>query len=322
MNENIAGLPNSTEGRARTSSPQKDKLLGEFVHLEDTKTSSTSHGFSPAAETQIPSLQLKGRESFKLPPNPRMQACQPLEQILHNDKHGVVKLAVKKPSVPVNDVVILSDDEGEESNLTDPGKLKPVSGKHVAAAEQRGSPANCITDPLQETPVSNAAVVGEENTSLLPESARSLASSSSECTKDESNRDTRIVHGSSEKDLLSEGFSVIKETGECSLANAVSTLQSPQQCGCNKQNNEDSQKTIIKDADSRLADNVQTVSGSPSSMQNNLDKYFRQKGPRIAKVIRRINCNVEPLEYGVVQSGKCWSDNRSIYPKGMMCVAI
>lgn len=55
-------------------------------------------------------------------------------------------------------------------------------------------------------------------------------------------------------------------------------------------------------------DNVEIASSS----QNNL----RHKGPRIAKVVRRLNCNVELLEFGVPQSGKSWCDNRAIYPKG------
>ncbi|KAK1409754.1 hypothetical protein QVD17_36283 [Tagetes erecta] len=53
-----------------------------------------------------------------------------------------------------------------------------------------------------------------------------------------------------------------------------------------------------------------------NNTQTNPNKPIRQKGPRIAKVVRRINCNVEPLEFGVVQSGKLWCDNRAIYPKG------
>ncbi|GAB2277626.1 hypothetical protein Dimus_012334 [Dionaea muscipula] len=48
-----------------------------------------------------------------------------------------------------------------------------------------------------------------------------------------------------------------------------------------------------------------------------LDKYYRQKGPCIAKVVRRtIDCNVELLECGVVLSGKLWSTSQAIFPKG------
>ncbi|KAI3705304.1 hypothetical protein L1987_75539 [Smallanthus sonchifolius] len=53
-----------------------------------------------------------------------------------------------------------------------------------------------------------------------------------------------------------------------------------------------------------------------NNTQTKPDRPIRQKGPRIAKVVRRINCNVEALEFGVVQSGKLWCDSRAIYPKG------
>lgn len=58
-------------------------------------------------------------------------------------------------------------------------------------------------------------------------------------------------------------------------------------------------------------------SGQGNNTQTNSGKQKGpQKGPRMAKVVRRISCNVEPLEYGVVQAGKLWCDNRAIYPKG------
>ncbi|KAI3915667.1 hypothetical protein MKX01_015492 [Papaver californicum] len=56
--------------------------------------------------------------------------------------------------------------------------------------------------------------------------------------------------------------------------------------------------------------------GPPSCISNNLDRYYRQKGPRIAKVVRKINCNAELLEIGVVQSANLWSSCKAIYPKG------
>ncbi|KAJ9545932.1 hypothetical protein OSB04_025639, partial [Centaurea solstitialis] len=56
--------------------------------------------------------------------------------------------------------------------------------------------------------------------------------------------------------------------------------------------------------------------GVASASGNNLEKCRRQKGPRIAKVVRKLSCNVELLEFGVPRSGKSWCDNRVIYPKG------
>nr|KJB82295.1 hypothetical protein B456_013G187600 [Gossypium raimondii] len=63
-------------------------------------------------------------------------------------------------------------------------------------------------------------------------------------------------------------------------------------------------------------DNARSNVGAPTCSQNNLDRNFRQKGPRIAKVVRRINCNVEPLKFGVALSGKLWCNSQAIFPKG------
>lgn len=38
---------------------------------------------------------------------------------------------------------------------------------------------------------------------------------------------------------------------------------------------------------------------------------------RMVEVVHKINCNVKPLEYGVVMSGKLWSSSQSIFPKGL-----
>lgn len=89
----------------------------------------------------------------------------------------------------------------------------------------------------------------------------------------------------------------------------------PQQCGIVNPNDEDK---MGANATLNPVDNARIMAGSPSCSQNNLDRYFRQKGPRIAKVVRRINCNVEPLEFGVVLSGKLWCNSQAIFPKGML----
>ncbi|KAG4167000.1 hypothetical protein ERO13_A13G167600v2 [Gossypium hirsutum] len=63
-------------------------------------------------------------------------------------------------------------------------------------------------------------------------------------------------------------------------------------------------------------DNARSNVGGPTCSENNLDRNFRQKGPRIAKVVRRINCNVEPLKFGVVLPRKLWCNSQAIFPKG------
>ncbi|KAI3793592.1 hypothetical protein L1987_36212 [Smallanthus sonchifolius] len=73
---------------------------------------------------------------------------------------------------------------------------------------------------------------------------------------------------------------------------------------------------IPEDKDNTVIIGLYANSRPGNNTQTNPDRHSRQKGPRIAKVVRRINCNVESLEFGVVQSGKLWCDSRAIYPKG------
>ncbi|KAL6503710.1 hypothetical protein OROGR_025633 [Orobanche gracilis] len=79
---------------------------------------------------------------------------------------------------------------------------------------------------------------------------------------------------------------------------------------------EDTLKKLEEDAEFRSIDSMATVSSPSGIHPHNLDRYYLQKGPRIAKVVRRINCNVEPLDFGAVRAGKLWCDRRAIYPKG------
>ncbi|XP_024990790.1 putative lysine-specific demethylase JMJ16 isoform X1 [Cynara cardunculus var. scolymus] len=126
-------------------------------------------------------------------------------------------------------------------------------------------------------------------------------------------------HGVFSKDAnpeKSHDLSSTKETGRFNGENPSGPLQETPQCGSGMQKNEERQKTNALDLNSRSTDNARIASGNPSCIQNSLDRYYRQKGPRVAKVVRRINCNVEPLEFGAVQSGHSWCDNRAIYPRG------
>lgn len=53
------------------------------------------------------------------------------------------------------------------------------------------------------------------------------------------------------------------------------------------------------------------------ALENHSRNGVAQKGPRIANVVHRFKCSVEPMEIGVVLSGKLWSSSQSIFPKGL-----
>ncbi|XP_031482471.1 lysine-specific demethylase JMJ18-like isoform X1 [Nymphaea colorata] len=57
------------------------------------------------------------------------------------------------------------------------------------------------------------------------------------------------------------------------------------------------------------------VSSTESSVKPNLGRNC-ESGPQIAKVVRNLNCEVEPLDFGLVVPGKAWCNKYAIFPKG------
>ncbi|KAJ0966496.1 hypothetical protein J5N97_023413 [Dioscorea zingiberensis] len=65
-----------------------------------------------------------------------------------------------------------------------------------------------------------------------------------------------------------------------------------------------------------LSEGKESESSSTSSPSSLHRSGHLEKGPCMAKVVHGINCNVQPLEYGVVLAGKLWSSSQAIFPKG------
>ncbi|KAL5055288.1 hypothetical protein RYX36_035970 [Vicia faba] len=97
------------------------------------------------------------------------------------------------------------------------------------------------------------------------------------------------------------------EAGDHSLESSeVRPPLKPQPSGTIKAKSEDNHEKLGGCSTSNVADNARAINGNVSCGPNN----YRQKGPRIAKVVRRINCNFEPLEFGIVFSGKSGAEFR------------
>lgn len=260
---------------------------------------------------------------------------------------------VKKPSVLKHDnVILLSDDECDEpKKLVSKKEQETSSEKHLglserlAGSDDKPSLCNSNKDSILATPNTDAAVIGEKDVSSLIDAERNNCSSHSMHMKDGDNGSFGPLLGSNPSNMSylvgstsvevggqSQDSSTTRETSEHDMVNSGSYPQNPQPSGGGSPNNKDthekmeinatsnsvdniSEKVGIN-ATSNLVDNVRTITGNPSCTSNNLDRYFRQKGPRIAKVVRRINCNVEPLEFGFVLSGKSWCNSQAIFPKG------
>ncbi|KAL6989074.1 hypothetical protein U1Q18_014825 [Sarracenia purpurea var. burkii] len=268
---------------------KKQMPFQNVLESEDMKAPSASLKSSHEIKGSNCDAQIKNEGPFHFAPNLRTPVCQlSQEDMSFADNLAAEKLEVKKPSFSGSDnIILLSDDECEESNTQSLGSVKETSAKH--------------TEHSQRHLGTNAAVICEEEENLLPDAERKNYTSTSDSVNGGAlGKDEKLLGFNSENlsshrvslgtDFIKnvQDFSDPRETGDCNMTNEGV----------------------------RLAGEVQSASGSPSSTQNNLDRYFRQKGPRIAKVVRRINCNVEPLEYGVVHSGKLWCDNRAIFPKG------
>lgn len=112
-------------------------------------------------------------------------------------------------------------------------------------------------------------------------------------------------------------FLAVQELCGSSATDIVNHLQLPELSGNEKPKDESKAGKPELNSHLNLMDRGKPVT-SPSCSLNSLDTCNSlQRGPCMAKVVQRINCTVEPLEYGVVFCGKLWSTSRAIFPKGI-----
>ncbi|XP_010553772.1 PREDICTED: putative lysine-specific demethylase JMJ16 isoform X2 [Tarenaya hassleriana] len=120
-----------------------------------------------------------------------------------------------------------------------------------------------------------------------------------------------------DKDLAREASgSIATSTGQRETDSVLDVRRNIGNHGCGNRNSNDRVKNTGVLAISDAVDGARSNTCLPCSRNNSPDRFIRQKGPRIAKVVRRINCNVEPLAFGSVLPGKSWCSSRTIFPKG------
>lgn len=277
---------------------QKNKPHGELVSFEKKLSLAVQNSLHGVKETNN-SFQKRSEGSSKLLPGKQTQVGQISQECSLSNKTLCTDKPEVKTSIPRDDeVIVLSDDETEKPKITVLGRAKDAPEKCKVG------PSRSSLVPISTVSTSNSTISGERiNSSYVPC-----------CIK------TENAQGETSHALQSHSFHDIVPSNVDANKNveghqrADSQLQHLQPCE-SKPNNEDIPKKMDVDGKSRSMDSAQSLL-SPS--QNNSDRYFRQKGPRIAKVVRRINCNVEALNYGVIQPGNLWCDTRAIYPKGMI----
>ncbi|KAJ6858236.1 lysine-specific demethylase JMJ16 [Populus alba x Populus x berolinensis] len=310
---------------------EEEKKPPEDIPSKDARASAVSHSSFQVIEKENDNFKLNQKGSSLLSTNLRTLACQ-LSQEDPSYTAGLAseKCERKKPSTLCNDnIILLSDDEGDELKPISERAKENVSVNHSSLSEKlsisHDRSCNDNKDSILTFAVINGAVKSEKNVSLFLFPDENNSPSGPLQVKDGYNQDGGKVLGFNQSNGFChagpstagfgrniQNFSSNRDAGKDNrMANAGS--QQPQPCGSGKPNIEDE---MGANATSTSVDNSRIMAGSPSSSQNNLDRYYRQKGPRIAKVVRRINCNVEPLEFGVVLSGKSWCNNQAIFPKG------
>ncbi|ESQ36018.1 hypothetical protein EUTSA_v10006592mg [Eutrema salsugineum] len=293
---------------------QAAALSGEDLQLKATSREDIRKGLEKASKLSDVDLLLKDKDEQLTPSQymepvkeeavydssvSKLSVFQPSEgSMLHSVKAAKSASGKKNSQSLPNDVILLSDDEHDIPRKRGSVKRDAVSSrKHL---ELRDRTTHVLA--LEAANKISAPNCGRERGSL-PDTRNTITSATN---------DQRATGG----DVPSSALHAEVKAVANGLAQDI--------CNRMEANNHSGGKpTICKSKNSGglaildVVDGARSNSGTPSCSQNNSpDRFIRQKGPRIAKVVRRINCNVEPLSYGCVLSGKSWCNRRAIFPKG------
>ncbi|KAJ9185794.1 hypothetical protein P3X46_005385 [Hevea brasiliensis] len=328
------------KGTTREITLTSMKIFGETYSVEKktpseegTETSSMSCSSFQATENQN-HYSKSNEESVLSSINLRTAVCQlSREDMSYAGDLASSERGMKKPSTLGHDNISLrSDEEGDEPKESVVERATEISlAKHSEFSKRSSSsdddPCNDNKDSILIAPVTDAAVISKNDVSSSPDpdGQRNNCIFDLVKVKDDQIQHSKIVLASNAADsschagCTSAGCgknvqqsSNMRETSKDQNM-AIARCPQPQHCGIANPNDEDK---MGANATSNPVDNSRTMAGSPSCSQNNLDRYFRQRGPRIAKVVRRINCNAEPLAFGVIHPGKLWCNSQAIFPKG------
>ncbi|KAM6577114.1 hypothetical protein CsatB_028951 [Cannabis sativa] len=303
------------KGATLSSKPSKDTQLSSTVSSSAHEITLPSNGSS----------RLKKEVTIDLTSNGKTSVCQLSQEDTSYATHLVEgKSSVKKNLVLKHDgVILLSDDECDDVKKPSSDREKETCAtkhpKHfegliVADEKMKMNSCDLSNDPKLSTPVTDAVVKVEKVDCSLPHGKGSNFSSCSIQGKDEPQGNSNQVKSSRlNLDIGSLGpecGSILAPSNICeSKAHNITIVR-------NHSQNPLPTSSGKSDGVTSSAEIARSFNGNASSSQNNLDRHYRQKGPRIAKVVRRINCMVEPLEYGAVLSGKSWCNSQAIFPKG------
>lgn len=272
---------------------------------------------------------LKKEESIVLPVNSRNPVCQLSKE---DTSYAVALLAAeelgaKKSSLVQHDnVILLSDDEGDETQKPVPVKERKISSEKLSCGlggcDYKTSLSDYYREPIFTASLVEVPVMGDNKDGNSAEGIRNNCLPYPMHVRHGDGKSNEALLGSN-RHMVCHVDSTIVELGRKAQESSTTREviddrdpRNPQPSGGRSPNDEKKHEKMGISATSNSVDNIRPITGNPSCTSNNLDRNFRQKGPRIAKVVRRINCNVEPLQFGVVLSGKSWCNSQAIFPKG------
>ncbi|XP_062084398.1 putative lysine-specific demethylase JMJ16 [Humulus lupulus] len=301
------------------NSSDRNKIVkGATLPSKDTQLSST-------VSSSAHEIMLKREVTIDLASSGRTSICQLSQEDTSYDIQLVEgKSTVKKNLAMKREcVIVLSDDEGGDVKKPSSDREKetcatkhPELSEGLIVADEKMNSFDLSKDPNLSTPVIDAVIKVEKVDCSLPNGKGSNFSSCSTQGKDEPQGNSDQVESSPLKLSLNIG-SLGPECGSVLAPSTISESNARNITGVrNDSPNLLPSSSGKSDGGTSSAEIARSFNGNASSSQNNLDRSYRQKGPRIAKVVRRINCMVEPLEFGAVLSGKSWCNSQAIFPKG------
>uniref|UniRef100_A0A1D1Y1R8 Putative lysine-specific demethylase JMJ14 n=1 Tax=Anthurium amnicola TaxID=1678845 RepID=A0A1D1Y1R8_9ARAE len=238
---------------------------------------------------------------------------------------------------------LLIDNDGEKALQflrkinEEPIDKCPEGFDWMMGCNNKVTPSNCEKDQVLETPQTDASDMDDAhiNSATLVENVAKISGPHGEvkdlgkyetCGEVNSLLTNQSLAKASSQSIISsdkpssllvnhiEDFLTSNQVGDGNCSNFGTSFQPPQSHGSvNICDGKDGKSGFDSSFKSTLRGQPVTV--SPPILPKTVDRHNRQ-GPRMAKVVRRINSVVEPLAYGVVLSGQFWSCRLAIFPKG------
>ncbi|XP_074263741.1 putative lysine-specific demethylase JMJ16 [Silene latifolia] len=278
-------------------------LSSSVCHISSAQKGSLPEAVVALEATKVPPIKLF------------LHGKRKVENVEYDPVHQLKRSAMKKSSHGKEEVIDLCDDEDDEhSNRLHTDVVKNIGQESQSVTGIEGS-----DHKLNLCDLANAALAAEANLNSTSDGQKGDCLSRSTSPKDETGIKHETVALSEEHNLSCHQGSISSSSGkrdpdastpDSVIENTTCALSVGLSIKVKEVDNR------VQRGDLKLLDDGRTLLGSPSCSHSSKDKCHRPKGPRIAKVIRRINCNVEPLEFGSIVPGNQWSSSRAIFPKG------